>query len=295
MADEENTTGMTDEEVAALDQEIADGGLGEKEEVEPKEAEVAEEKTDDDKGDEAKPAETEETGEEKAGEEELQAENSNTESKKDFDVEYKADVPDGLDEKLSEIPDKIDALEAQLDDGDIDLDDYKKQMRELYDEREELKSAKTKADLFSDINQQKAEQQWSWEQESFLTQEGSEIYQNAPMYAALSSMVDTVINEEGAANMSGPEILAESDRRVKEMIGMSSAEKAVVEEPKEEKKVFDIKQKPAIPKTLGNVPASQTNENGGEFAALEAMDSDSRTNAMSKMSESQLNRYLAEG
>jgi len=289
----DNLSGLSAEEEAALEDELnSEEGLDEELDEELEDEIVAESKDE-----EAVDSPDEETVDEeiKAGADDPSpaddpkddVEEDVAITPKEFTPEYKVDAPEDLTDQLAAVSDKITALDEQLEDGDIDLTDYRKQMREHSQSREELIALKTKQEISSEMNQQSAEQRWEWEQDLFMSEKTSEIYKTEPaMHAALDATIKTVGSEEGWREKTGLDVLREADRRVKSLMGVKPPKLESVPAPEP---------KPQIPQTLSNIPSADTNIEGGEFDFIDKLDGMEQEAAIAKLSAEQYDRYLAVG
>lgn len=282
---DEELEGLSAEEIAALADDEADDDTG-IEEVDDNETDLDEADSEADEVDETNVDDKEVTAkvDDDTNDPDGIDESLNTnETKPDFQPQYKVEAPEDLSEQLSSVTDKMNELDEQLEDGDIDLTDYRRQMREYSSQREELITLRTKAEIANDMSQQSAQQRWEWEQDMFMGEASSAIYKNRAMHAALNETVKEVANEKGWNDKSGLDVLRESDRRVKEMMGVKSSPKLKVVEPMS---------KPDIPKTLRDIPAAEGNESGDEFAALDKLDGMELESALARLSDEQRDRYL---
>lgn len=212
-----------------------------------------------------------------------------------FRPAYKAELPEDFDQQVAKLDGQIEDLAKQFKDGDIDFDQYRSESKSIEDKRAELNGAKMRADLYSDMTAQNAEQEWNWTVNRFMrsTAKAGDIdyAKDESKRADLDGFVKALAQVEANANKDFDWFLAEAHKRVKALHGLSTTDKRAGgkdgDPPPSRKPPTD-----AVPVTLANVPGSDgPGDLAGEFADLDGLDGDALEMAIAKMTPEQREKY----
>lgn len=214
---------------------------------------------------------------------------------------FKADLPEDFEARSEAAKTKGAELAQQFRNGDITFDEYDAQRVALDAEREALQTAKLKADLYADMNQQTAAQQWQAEIAKFTadvkTGDGIDYQADKERGEDLDMFVKALASKPENEDKSMRWFLDEAHKRVLAIHGKPAAAAAAA--PAGKQAATPPARKPdtsAAPKTLADVPAAGGDEpvdTGGEFAHLDALSGEALESAIEKMSPAQRERYLA--
>jgi hypothetical protein len=197
---------------------------------------------------------------------------------------YRANPVDGYDEKLS-------ALDARFDSGDVTHSEYNR-------ERDALIRAQTKAEFAAESAEQTATQLWEHQQTQFF--EDNDAYYhtakatvNTARLAALDATVKEIAGKPENVSRSGTWCLREAHKIVQADLGgaESKADEGKQVIPKRPSKP-DLS---VVGKTLSGLPAAEVAQTGDvdEFAHLDRMSGLELEKAVSRLSESERERYRA--
>jgi len=206
---------------------------------------------------------------------------------------------DDLKGKVTAIDQQITDLDKAFEDGDIDAADYNRDMRKLERERSdantEVRLAEQEADFVTRQRSATAQQRWEWEQDKFFAEPANQAYNtNQFVRSALNEAVKTVAREDAFRGKSGADVLAEADRRVREVMVVGAQPADTGKTPKTPKKTPD---RSALPRQMGHLPSAAENETGagdGEFAAIDALEGDAYQAAIDRLTPDQRARYEAQ-
>lgn len=192
-----------------------------------------------------------------------------------------------FDNKMAELKTAKSALREQLNNGDIDLDQYEAKKDEISDQETSLRIKQATAENAAKQNAHIDSERWKWEQEQFFSAKTNAIYTDKIVMAALNAAVIDLANDPKNANQKGMFFLNEADKLVRERFNMG--------QPKQEKQVTQNR-KPdlsKIPKTLSNLPSADTEQsNEGEFSHLDKLSGMDLERAVAKLNPDQVERYL---
>jgi hypothetical protein len=141
------------------------------------------------------------------------------------------------------------------------------------------------------------ENQWQWEQQSFLAApENSWINEDEVVYAALSATVNRIMATTEGAVMPGPDLLAKAREEVAARFSPTQAQDTETAAEKKAaadalKRAKDKEAGKKIPDTLGTAAAADQEEGSGEFDYLDKLDGEAYEKAVEGLSEVQLARY----
>lgn len=213
-------------------------------------------------------------------------------------TQFKAELPADYQERLDATKSAAAELAQQFRDGNITFDEYEVKRAELDATREELAAARLKADMFAEINQQTAAQQWQSEVARFTaeakTRDGIDYTADKARGEDLDLFVKTLASRQENADKDMRWFLDEAHKRVVAIHGKPQGAPATSESASN----VAPNRKPATdkaPKTLADIPAAAGTESmdtGNEFAHLDALDGEALEVAMAKMTPAQRERYL---
>lgn len=211
----------------------------------------------------------------------------------EFSPEFRAAVPEGLDDRLTALDVEKAGLVTKFQDGEIDMAGFMSESSRLDNERMQLVVARENAKFAENQNKSQREQRWDWEQERFFgVEKNATTYKDPVMVAALDSQVKILAND--AANNRRPAswFLEEADRLVRARFNVAGEQKPNTPKtpntPGNRQPDLSV-----VPKTLSNLPAADLSEtDGGEFAYLEKLDGIALEAALRKLSPEQEQRYL---
>lgn len=209
----------------------------------------------------------------------------------EFQPEFKAALPDGLAEKITDLDSRATELLEKFKDGDIELPDFMAQKSEIDNERLQLTLAQKQAEWAQSQNEDARAQRWKWEQERFFAQEKAGIYKDPIVLAALDASVKQLATDQKYASKPASFFLEEADRQVRQRFNMGGTPAA--DAGGKQKRVANQPDLSNIPKTLSTLPAAEMAETGSdEFAYLDKLDGIALEQALRKMTPEQEARYL---
>lgn len=202
----------------------------------------------------------------------------------EFQPKQTAEFVDDFDKRMADIKTAKAELREQLNNGDIDLDQYEAKKDEVAAEETELRIKQAAAENAAKQNAHIDAERWKWEQEQFFGDKKNAMYQDKIVMAALNAAVIDLANDPKNANQKGNFFLNEADKIVRERFG------AAVNTGKQNRRP-DLSK---IPKTLSNLPAADTEQEGSsEFAHLEKLSGMDLERAVAKLNPEQVQRYIA--
>lgn len=204
----------------------------------------------------------------------------------EFQPEFRADVPEGLEQKISELDSRTATLLEKFKSGEIELPDFMAQKGEIDAERLTLTLAAKQAEWAKSQNEDARAQRWKWEQERFFGLKTSDIYKDPIVLAALNASVKQLAADPKNASKPSSYFLEEADRQVRARFGGQ-------EQKPNTKTKLNTPDMSKLPKTLANLPAADMSETGSdEFAYLDKLDGLALERALSKLTPEQEARYL---
>jgi hypothetical protein len=208
---------------------------------------------------------------------------------------YDARLPADYDAKVQDLADREAEIKRQFRSGEIEFDEFEAQRSTLLIEREALTIARTKAEISQEMTAQTAEQQWRSTVNTFLdatTLAGGPNYRtDAEKMGDLDLFVKTLAARPELANKPAEWFLAEADRRVRALHGLTTPE------PPRADPVADATARrrvdpSAAPRTLAQVPGSDgPGDVGSEFADVDALEGDALESAISRMTPAQREKF----
>lgn len=208
---------------------------------------------------------------------------------------YRAELPADYDAQAQAVKDEMSALTKQFKEGEVDLEDFESRQAELLAKRDELRDAKIKAEISSEMSAQTAEQQWNDTIQSFVSAVSKEIdyTKDAEKQADLDLFVRRLASDQRNNDKPGIWFLEEAHKRVKalHLAGEQKREDLPLGKPAARKAPVD-----AIPKTLAQVPGSDgPGDVGDEFADLDGLEGLELEDALRKMTPAQREKYAMAG
>ena len=203
-------------------------------------------------------------------------------------IEDKKDASDTGDAgDVKEYDDKIKALDAKLDEGDINFDDYKKSLLAIERDR-------TRAIVREETTRISAEKTWESEQATFFGDEDNiKLKENFIVYDAFAREVNRLLGVKEWRSKSGPEILVKAKEAITTAFGIQP--KVVEKEESEANKAIKAAKaaggKRTDIQTLKNVPASDQNSDIGKFAYLDKLKGVAYENALGSLSKADQDAY----
>lgn len=211
-----------------------------------------------------------------------------------------AEAPDGFMEPFSphfqiegktaaELDTEMDALEAKFDEGEVQGPEYRSQMREL-------QAAHSQATTFDAINTQTLTQRWDHAEKQFYAEgdgANSIFRDDAIMRGALDSALKSLyVSDEGKSEAW---YLHQAATNVRATMGMDAPAPGASEDPPPltKKNAGGRGDHAAAPTTLGNIPAADTHQEGGEFAGLDDLGGMEFEAAFANLSKQQQDKFLA--
>jgi len=229
-----------------------------------------------------------------AGESEAEDPGAAEEAGSDTNVEEphsplpKYDVPANADARLKEIEAELDALDGQVDDGEITMKEFRAKERALRSESADIREQMMRASISRDA-----------EVQTWFKQTVPAFLAEHPEYEAggiLHDMLNTKVKALQAAaaeagnSQTSPAILRQAHESVRAELAKVGLEKKSATTQDGAKKE---KPKRELPPTLAHVPAADISDTDSEFAYLDRLSGDAYEDALAKLSDDQRDRYLA--
>ena len=195
-----------------------------------------------------------------------------------------------LDARDAELKAKLEELDNQVADGEIDLSVHIKETRSIMDERQQIALEKSKQSIYAEENQREFNSRWDRAINDFYADESNKQFDvaenggNDVIYNALNSTVQDL--QQKAPGKAPSWYLSEGKKLVSEAFGITNEAKPEVK--KRRKSALDAD----IPNTLSGVPAAAANSVGGEFDHLEKLTGIELEEAVSRMSPAQQEKWV---
>lgn len=217
--------------------------------------------------------------------------------------EFTLQAPEGVDDKRKAFDAREDELNEKFDDGDISAADFRKAIREINQEREDLTWSVRKYEQAKerhDESVESAKSQWigNWygAAKDFI-EAHPELSRNATVMQVFDNLVQQVNTEENINKFSHQKRLDMAYKQWAEDLGFEP--KAPNKKDKPGKKAAPPKKR-ELPPSLGNLPSADVNEtDNGTHGTLNRLFNSSNPNdvaraedMLSKMSEADQDRYL---
>lgn len=189
---------------------------------------------------------------------------------------------------------KLKELDQKLDDGKIEFDDYKKELRDL-------EHSRTQDLVRQEVQRFKAEDTWQAEQRTFFAENEAldPGKANPIVYNAFVGEVNRLAVDKVWSARSGADLLAEAKKNVDAAFGLKSEDKDSDPPPKKkektdgEKAVEKAKKANASqdsPQTLKNVPAGDKNTDN-PFEYLDNLEGAAFESALANLSSAEMEAY----
>lgn len=193
---------------------------------------------------------------------------------------------------------KLDDLDKQLEEGDIDIIQYTK-------ERDPLIQQRTEARLAAKFNEQSRDQLWKYEQNLFFNSNPE--YRDDPVLNGALQRIFRSLDTQENAGKTGLELLTEAHKQVEASLAArygGGVKTPGAEQGKQQNQAKDQRpqlpkqDKPArdrvnLPRTLSDVPIAEANDTGqGEFAHLDNLSGIEFERALARLTPDQQDRYL---
>lgn len=279
MSDKYEGLGLSDEEIAAMEEEL-DGVDGEEGGDDDENPPVAAQDAAGE-AEEAK-AEPEAKDEPKAVERPVQDEKpAEREAQPSPEVQRAENALDKLNGDMAE-------LKKKFDEGDIAVDEY-------IDERDRLSRAIVKAELKAELAQESAAKSWEQSQKDFLGNDASSFLRESDVvYDAFAMQVNKLIADPKSASMSDEALLKAARDKVYAAFRITESQPSV---KKDESAIREAKKEAAnrdkAPKTLQGVPAAAPADDtdANPFAYLDRLSGDKLEAAVAKLSAEEQERW----
>lgn len=202
-----------------------------------------------------------------------------------------AQAPADAEAKLADLKSKKDEVITQFDDGDITAKEMQQQLDGLAKEEREIERALDKAQIATDMEQQRQKNQWDADCNSFLDKNKSayDVDTNKDAFDHLNETVIAFAKMPRNVGLSGPELLERAHRAVMAERGTPVAEA----KPGAKARAA----KPELPPDLGRMPSASSNDPGeGKWASLDRLQGENPAAyeaALAKMPETERDAYLA--
>ncbi len=205
---------------------------------------------------------------------------------REFQAQYQAPAVPDYAERMAQLAQAQQELAKSYEDGDFDLPEYQTKLRALSEAEWGLREAQLKATLAEEQRGQALAQRWQWEQEHFFAQGANRAYREDPMIGqAFSTAVQVLAADAGNDNKPMSWFLEEADRMTRQRFVVSAAPPSKAQR--------STRTRPAVPPTLGHLPAAQAPETGGdEFGYLDKLSGMALERALSKLSQADEQRWL---
>lgn len=275
MSEKYDGLGLSEEEIAAMEEE-----LGEDAGVEA-EADDAGEVTEEPEAEEAAKADADDAGTEEP-EDEPEAAKAEPEAK----VEEPAPAADPVPSALDKLNADLVALKKQFDEGEVSIDEY-------IDAKSALDRQIVKAELKAELAQESANKSWEQSQKEFLGQ-NAYLRDNEVLFDAFAMQVNKLLADPKSASMSDADLLKAAQAKVDAAIGRKpDSEPPAKDESairKAKKEAADVSK---APKTLQGIPAAAPADDveGNPFAYLDRLNGEEFEAAIAKLSDSDRNRW----
>lgn len=194
-------------------------------------------------------------------------------------------------EQVDAVKKGLEEAQKSFQDGEISYDKY-------FEQRLSLERQLWANDIALQLSSDGIEQQWQWEQSTFLADDQNAwINEDDVVYAAFSATVNRIMATDEGAVMAGPSLLAQAREQVAARFSpdQPAETEAAAEAKRKAEALKNLKDKEAnkeIPLTLRDIPLAEEEQGGvGEFDYLDKLDGAAYEKAVEGLSEAQLSRY----
>lgn len=208
-------------------------------------------------------------------------------------------IPEDYEERLAATNDAIEALDKQLEEGELDYAAHAKQNRELTAQLSELSAMRREAEFVAGNNEMIQEQHWQWEVDRFV--EEHDEFNHPVVYGALRGALEELYQDEDNIGQSYRWYLRQAASSVRDAFGLDApsvpadegdaAQEADRQDAIEQQREATPQAPP--PQTLGGVPeAAQEAPVDDEFAQIDRLEGMDLEAALAKMPQSKVDKYL---
>jgi hypothetical protein len=283
--------GLSEEEIAAMEDEIGEESgaeveaEGTEEEAVVEEESAAEKDSDESVAGESEPVADEDEAKEDEPNDALKA------AAKEYVEKVKEEPVQPVADKATLALDKLNAdladLKKQFDEGEISIDEY-------IDAKSALDRQIVKAELKAELAQESANKSWEQSQKDFLGQ-NAYLRDSEVLYDAFAMQVNKLLADPKSASMSDADLLAAAKVKVDAAIGRQpDAEPSTKKDEspirKAKKEAADVSK---APKTLQGIPAAAPADDvdGNRFAYLDRLTGEAFEAAIAKLSDEDRGRW----
>jgi hypothetical protein len=208
-------------------------------------------------------------------------------------------IPEDYEDQLKAANDAIEALDTQLAEGEIDYAAHAKQNRALTTTLADLTAVKREAEFVAGNNEVIADQHWDWEVERFV--EENDEFKNPVVYGALRGALEELYADPNNAGNAYRWFLREAGSNVRQAFNMEAkpTPAGAGSDSDEESRAAKIQQehsdKPQDPppKTLAGLPQASTEEEStDEFSHIDKLEGMDLEAALAKLPQAKVDKYL---
>lgn len=193
------------------------------------------------------------------------------------------------DEELTGLKTSLEEAKKKFDEGEIDFATFS-ESKDLYNE------AKWKADFAKDANANLVDERWKWEQDRFL--DDNKLFRdNLMLNSAFVSAVNTIIASEDGEKLGDRTVLLQAKEQVERDLSALTGGNGGTP-GKDTKKADAIaaakkagSDRSNIPVDIASAPAATDNNDIAEFAYLDKLSGEKYQAAIDKMTPAQLEKY----
>lgn len=179
-------------------------------------------------------------------------------------------VPEDAKAKLDEIAAKRDEAFQKFDDGELTAQQYNAQLNELHDQQLDIKLQVERANIASQMEEQRLQNLWKHEVTTFLRKNSE--YNDPELLNQLDQTVMALARMPLSQDLTYEETLKKAHSMVRAMRGEPADDAPAVTTPA--KPMQQKVPKPDAPPNIGNLPSATMNDtSGGEFASLDRLQS----------------------
>ena len=210
---------------------------------------------------------------------------------------YQASLPEDFDAKVQGLADSEAGAWESFEAGNLDRAALQAELRRISDERSQLTSLRTKAEISQEMAQQTSAARWQTQIDTHIKaaktpEMGAIDYRtDTAKLEDLDTFVKTLANMPEHADKDGDWYLREAHKRVLALHGIAIGKPADPPKPVSNRGKTPLAD---APQNLANVPGSDgPGDVGSEFAYLDDLDGFEIEDALKKMSPAQRQKYLA--
>lgn len=205
---------------------------------------------------------------------------------------YDFGVTQGDHDRLTAIAAEREALGEKVANGDIDFVEYNKILNALLDEKQSIEIKVTQERIANEMRRQEDMRSWEVAQASFFHRpENRSLVETRAGFAAMDAAVKEIVESGRNHGHDYGWLLAEAKKTVMTAFGIPQATPASPAAPPTKTAERPRPGKSAVPVTLGDIPAAQSND-ADEFAHLDKLDGMELEEVLARMSPEAAERYL---